>query len=78
MGIFLKLCSILNHAFVCSATLHTSLCSLLNHAFVCSAIEYHIIPLLSLQVPAGLFIPSLAVGACAGRIVGIGMEYLVE
>ncbi|XP_057312951.1 H(+)/Cl(-) exchange transporter 4-like isoform X2 [Hydractinia symbiolongicarpus] len=31
-----------------------------------------------IKVPAGLFIPSLAVGACAGRIVGIGMEELVD
>jgi len=31
-----------------------------------------------IKVPAGLFIPSLAVGACAGRIVGIFMENLVD
>lgn len=31
-----------------------------------------------IKVPAGLFIPSLAVGACAGRIVGILMEHLVD
>jgi len=31
-----------------------------------------------IKVPAGLFVPSLAVGACAGRILGIGMEYLVD
>eukprot|EP00794_Sanderia_malayensis_P007396 gene7396-8216_t len=29
-----------------------------------------------IKVPAGLFIPSLAVGACVGRIVGVGMEQL--
>ncbi|XP_065058528.1 H(+)/Cl(-) exchange transporter 4-like [Rhopilema esculentum] len=29
-----------------------------------------------MKVPAGLFIPSLAIGACAGRIVGVGMEQL--
>ena len=28
------------------------------------------------QVPAGLFIPSMAVGAIVGRIVGVGMEQL--
>ena len=28
------------------------------------------------QVPAGLFIPSMFVGACMGRVVGIGMEQL--
>ncbi|KAK2567874.1 H(+)/Cl(-) exchange transporter 3 [Acropora cervicornis] len=27
-------------------------------------------------VPAGLFIPSMAVGACMGRVLGIGMEQL--
>lgn len=27
-----------------------------------------------IKVPAGLFIPSLAIGAIAGRLVGIGME----
>merc|ERR1719361_2681135 len=30
-----------------------------------------------IQAPAGLFIPSLAMGAIAGRIVGIGMEQIV-
>ncbi|WWD19024.1 hypothetical protein CI109_103482 [Kwoniella shandongensis] len=29
-----------------------------------------------IKVPAGIFIPSLAVGACFGRIVGHAMEYL--
>ncbi|XP_065182931.1 H(+)/Cl(-) exchange transporter 5-like [Sycon ciliatum] len=29
-----------------------------------------------LKVPSGLFIPSMAVGACVGRIVGIGMQQL--
>jgi len=29
-----------------------------------------------LQVPAGLFIPSMAVGAIAGRLVGIAVEQL--
>jgi chloride channel 3/4/5 len=29
------------------------------------------------KVPAGLFIPSMAVGACVGRVTGIGMEQLV-
>lgn len=28
------------------------------------------------QVPAGLFIPSMAVGAICGRMIGIGMEQL--
>lgn len=28
------------------------------------------------QVPAGLFIPSMAIGAIAGRIVGIAVEQL--
>lgn len=28
------------------------------------------------QVPSGLFIPSMAIGAIAGRIVGIAMEQL--
>ncbi|XP_065669027.1 H(+)/Cl(-) exchange transporter 5 isoform X2 [Hydra vulgaris] len=31
-----------------------------------------------IKVPAGLFVPSLAVGACAGRVFGIGMEILVS
>ena len=30
-----------------------------------------------LQVPSGLFIPSMAVGAIMGRLIGIGMEQLV-
>ncbi|CAG2216453.1 CLCN3_4_5 [Mytilus edulis] len=30
-----------------------------------------------IKVPSGLFIPSMAVGAIVGRIVGIGMEQLV-
>ncbi|XP_077984482.1 H(+)/Cl(-) exchange transporter 3-like isoform X2 [Glandiceps talaboti] len=30
-----------------------------------------------IKVPAGLFIPSMAIGACAGRLLGIGMEQLV-
>ena len=30
-----------------------------------------------LQIPAGLFIPSMAVGAIMGRMIGIGMEQLV-
>ena len=29
-----------------------------------------------IQVPAGLFIPSMAIGAIAGRMIGIGMEQL--
>lgn len=29
-----------------------------------------------IKVPAGIFIPSLAVGACAGRVIGILMKYL--
>lgn len=28
------------------------------------------------QVPSGLFIPSMAVGAIAGRLLGVGMEQL--
>lgn len=28
------------------------------------------------EIPSGLFIPSMAVGAIAGRIVGIGVEQL--
>lgn len=31
---------------------------------------------LLLQVPSGLFIPSMAVGAIAGRLLGVGMEQL--
>lgn len=31
---------------------------------------------LSHQVPSGLFIPSMAVGAIAGRLLGVGMEQL--
>ena len=30
-----------------------------------------------IQVPAGLFIPSMFVGACMGRVVGICVEQLV-
>jgi chloride channel 3/4/5 len=29
-----------------------------------------------IKVPAGIFIPTLGVGACAGRVVGIAMQYL--
>jgi len=29
-----------------------------------------------LQVPAGLFIPSMAIGAVAGRLVGVAVEQL--
>ncbi|ORX38562.1 chloride channel [Kockovaella imperatae] len=29
-----------------------------------------------IKLPAGIFIPSLAVGACFGRIVGLAMEYV--
>ncbi|EGN99742.1 hypothetical protein SERLA73DRAFT_88360 [Serpula lacrymans var. lacrymans S7.3] len=29
-----------------------------------------------IKVPAGIFIPTLGVGACAGRIVGIGVQWL--
>ena len=29
-----------------------------------------------IKVPAGIFIPTLGVGACFGRILGIGVEYL--
>lgn len=32
--------------------------------------------LFSPQVPSGLFIPSMAVGAIAGRLLGVGMEQL--
>ena len=30
------------------------------------------------QLPTGLFIPSMAVGAIMGRLIGIGMEQLVN
>ena len=30
-----------------------------------------------LQIPAGLFIPSMAVGAILGRLIGIGVDQLV-
>jgi len=29
-----------------------------------------------IKLPAGIFIPTLGVGACAGRIIGIGMQWL--
>lgn len=29
-----------------------------------------------IKVPAGIFIPTLGVGACAGRLLGIGMQWL--
>ena len=29
-----------------------------------------------IKVPAGIFIPTLGVGACAGRILGLGMQWL--
>lgn len=29
-----------------------------------------------IKVPAGIFIPTLGVGACAGRIVGLGVQWL--
>ena len=29
-----------------------------------------------IRVPAGIFIPTLGVGACFGRIVGLGVQYL--
>jgi len=31
---------------------------------------------LDCQVPAGLFIPSMAIGAICGRLIGVGMEQL--
>ncbi|KAG8904478.1 hypothetical protein FRB99_001690 [Tulasnella sp. 403] len=31
-----------------------------------------------IKLPAGIFIPSLGVGACMGRIVGIGMQHLQQ
>ena len=31
---------------------------------------------LCFQVPAGLFIPSMAVGAITGRMIGVGMDQL--
>ncbi|GAA5834523.1 hypothetical protein JCM9279_004343 [Rhodotorula babjevae] len=37
---------------------------------VCTAVTFGI------NVPAGVFVPSLAVGACAGRILGLVVEYL--
>ena len=33
--------------------------------------------LVILQIPTGLFIPSLGVGALMGRLMGIGVEQLV-
>lgn len=33
-------------------------------------------PSSSPQVPSGLFIPSMAIGAIAGRLLGVGMEQL--
>lgn len=35
-----------------------------------------LIVMLNVQVPAGLFIPSMAIGACIGRVLGIGVEQL--
>lgn len=29
-----------------------------------------------IKVPAGIFIPTLGVGACAGRVLGIGMQWM--
>lgn len=29
-----------------------------------------------IKLPAGIFIPTLGVGACAGRIIGIGIQWL--
>jgi chloride channel 3/4/5 len=29
-----------------------------------------------IRLPAGIFIPTLGVGACAGRIIGIGIQWL--
>lgn len=29
-----------------------------------------------IKLPAGIFIPTLGVGACAGRVLGIGMQWL--
>lgn len=34
--------------------------------------------ILCFQVPAGLFVPSLAMGACIGRVFGICMEHLAQ
>ncbi|KAJ7770176.1 chloride channel [Mycena maculata] len=30
-----------------------------------------------IKVPAGIFIPTLGVGACAGRVLGIGMQWIM-
>ena len=29
-----------------------------------------------IKLPAGIFIPTLGVGACAGRVIGIGVQWL--
>ena len=44
------------------------------HACVCVELKgaYHS----PQQVPAGLFIPTMFVGACMGRVLGIGVEQL--
>ena len=34
------------------------------------------IVMFGIKVPAGIFIPTLGVGACAGRVLGIGMQWL--
>ena len=35
-----------------------------------------LLPLCPPEIPSGLFIPSMAVGAMAGRMVGVGVEQL--
>ena len=40
---------------------------------VCATMSYYCV----YQVPAGLFIPSMFVGACYGRIFGIVVQQLV-
>lgn len=39
---------------------------------LCSTSHFPVFP----QVPSGLFIPSMAVGAIAGRLLGVAMEQL--
>jgi chloride channel 3/4/5 len=49
-------------------------------ALLCLALVFKVIMTIftiGIKVPAGLYIPSLCMGAIVGRIVGIAMEQLV-
>ena len=47
------------------------------HAYVRTYVDAAGVFHVRMQVPAGLFIPAMFVGACMGRILGIAVEQFV-